>query len=264
VCNWGLLCAPIALAESVKRSKGQCRRADPLSPTLPQRNETSTLDCGRAECCSDRDAGSLPFASPEPTGRTRPSPMRFGFRHGRGREYQHDRNGVGARPPTVPTPSASALRRESSLDRRRGLATDHPAVVGARRHPAGRPDRVRDERDVRERQDRDHPGQAQHRPRQPVDVAASERGAVVVGILTARLPLAIPMTRPREARRWPAKRASARGVRFQNASTSAENSLSHRCAIPTRSCKNSCFAGFLRERRGRDSNPRWSLTPILA
>jgi hypothetical protein len=54
-----------------------------------------------------------------------PSPMRFGFRHGRGREHQHDRDGVGARPPTVATPSASALRRESSLDRRRGLATDH-------------------------------------------------------------------------------------------------------------------------------------------
>ena len=78
--------------------------------------------------------------------------MRFGFRHGRGREHQHDRDGVGARPPTVPTPSASASRRESSLDRRRGLATDHPAVVGARRHPPGRLDRVRDERDVRERQ----------------------------------------------------------------------------------------------------------------
>jgi hypothetical protein len=95
--------------------------------------------------------------------------MRFGFRHGRGREHQHNRDRVGARPPTVPTPSASASRRESSLDRRRGLATDHPAVVGARRHPPGRLDRVRDERDVRERQHRDHP----RAPRSPRSGTAS-------------------------------------------------------------------------------------------
>jgi hypothetical protein len=79
--------------------------------------------------------------------------MRFGFHQGRGREHQH-RDRVSARAPTVPAPSASASRRESSPDRGRGLATDHPAVVGARRRPPGRLDRVRD---VCERQHRDHP-----------------------------------------------------------------------------------------------------------
>ena len=60
-------------------------------------------------------------------------------------------------PPTVPTPSASASQREPSPDRRRGPPADHPPVVGAGRHPPRRLDRVRDERDVRERQHRDRP-----------------------------------------------------------------------------------------------------------
>ena len=181
--------------------------------------------------------------------------MRFGFRHGRGREHQHDRDGVGARPPTVPTPPASASHRESSPDRRRGPPADHPPVVGARRHPLtaaasyGRPSTGRTRRSRAS-------GTAITHVRYSivlVYLSKSRRASSarpVVGILTARLPLAIPMTRPREARRWPAKRASARGVRFQNASTRAENSLSHRFAIPTRSPKDSCFAGFLRDGEG--------------
>ena len=78
----------------------------------------------------------------------------------------------------------SHARRHDRVDaRRRGLAADHPAVVGARRHPLRRlamEDRVREERDVRERQHRDHPRQAQRRARLACGVSTSLVGAVIV------------------------------------------------------------------------------------